>query len=77
MRSSKKQNLRNVSVKSELKTLTKKLEQQILAGSAAEAQTAYRTLAKRLDQAQSKGITEKNTVSRKKSRLSTRIAKLS
>ena len=68
---------KNKSVKSMLKTLAKKVEQAIDAKSADTAKDALVKAMKAYDKAASKGILHKSTASRKISRLSTRVSKIS
>lgn len=76
MRADRNRHLRNLNVKSELKTLTRKFLQAAKAGLGDPAKTALGTLIKRLDQAAHRKILHRNTASRLKSRLSRRLAKL-
>jgi small subunit ribosomal protein S20 len=69
LRQSKKRRLRNRAVKSNVKTQVKTLLASVQEGSAEETRDAYRTTAKKLDQAAAKGIIHPNTAARKKSRL--------
>ena len=66
--------LRNLDVKSELKTLVRRLRELVQSGKKSEAQEFYRLLSRRLDQAACRNILHKNTASRKKSRLAKYIA---
>ena len=68
--------MRNLHVKSELKTLLRRFSAATQAGKKEEAQATYRLLAKRLDQAASKKALHRNTASRKRSRLARMLAKL-
>jgi len=65
--------LRNQAVKSRVKTFVKKLLTAIELKDAAAATASLVTAQKELDKAVSKGILNKNAVSRKKSRLSARV----
>jgi small subunit ribosomal protein S20 len=71
-----KQQLINKSAKSMLKTLAKKVEQAVKAKNADVAKTAMVNAMKAYDKAASKGILHKNTASRKISRLSTQVRKI-
>ena len=73
MRADTQRHLRNLQVLSELKTLLRSFREQARAGKRDGAQTAYRLLAKRLDQAAKRNILHKNTASRKKSRLARKL----
>jgi len=77
MRSGIKRRERKTAVKSELKTLAKKLDKHLKGKAAPETQSAYRLLAKRLDQAARRGIIHPNAASRKKARLAKQLAALS
>lgn len=66
--------LRNLEVRSELKTLIRKFREALRAGGEG-AQTAYRHLVKRLDQAARRNIIHRNTASRRKSRLARQLQK--
>lgn len=77
MRADRKLRLRNLSLKSELKTLTKKFLGLVQKGSATQAQESLRLLTKRLDQAAQKHLLHRKTVSRKVSRLERHLHKLS
>jgi len=72
-----KRHLINKSVKSTLKTLAKKVEQAIEAKNLEAAQNAMVTAMKAYDKAASQGIMHKTTVSRKISRLSAKVSKIS
>ena len=71
-----KQQLINNSAKSLLKTLSKKVEQAVEAKDAAVAKAAMVNAMKAYDKAASKGILHKSTASRKISRLSTKVGKI-
>ena len=64
----KKENLRNKAVKSNLKTVVKKAEIAIADGSA-DAQMAVVEAVSTIGKAQSKGVLHKNTAARKISRM--------
>ena len=67
----------NKSVKSMLKTLAKKVEQAVEAKNADVAKEAMVKAMKAYDKAASQGILHKSTASRKISRLSTKVNKIS
>ncbi len=67
----------NKSVKSMLKTLAKKVEQAVEAKNADVAKEAMVKAMRAYDKAASQGILHKSTASRKISRLSTKISKIS
>lgn len=73
----KKRTLRNQSVKSALKTETKKFLSLISSKKLDEAKEELKRLVSELDRASSKGVIHKNTASRKKSRLTKKLASLS
>jgi small subunit ribosomal protein S20 len=60
---------RNKAVKSQLRTVTKKVYAAVSEGDAEVALTTQREAARALDKAASKGVLHKRTVARKKSRL--------
>jgi small subunit ribosomal protein S20 len=70
------QQLINKSAKSMLKTLAKKVEQAVEAKNADVAKAAMVNAMKAYDKAASKGILHKSTASRKISRLSTKVGKI-
>ena len=65
---SKKENLRNKAVKSNLKTVIKKADIAVADGSA-DAQMAVVEAVSTIDRARSKGILHKNTAARKVSKM--------
>ncbi len=67
----------NKSAKSMLKTLAKKVEQAVAAKNAEVAKDAMIKAMKAYDKAASAGILHKSTASRKISRLSTKVSKIS
>lgn len=67
---------KNKAEKSELKTIIKKFEAAVAAGSQEEAGAAYKTAVKSVDQAVNKGILHKNTAARKKSSMTLKLNKL-
>ena len=77
LRKSKKRHSRNISIKSELHSLSKKVETLISAKKPDEAKSALKAFLSKLDKAATKGIIHRNTASRKSSRLMKRIAGLS
>jgi len=64
---------RNRSLKHELRTRCKRVLEVVEEGNVAEAETVFRTTAKRLDQAADKGVIHRNAAARLKSRLSAKI----
>jgi small subunit ribosomal protein S20 len=69
MKQDKVRNSRNRSIKGELRTLARRVNEAIAAGNLEEAESGYRVAAKRLAQAGSKGTIHKNAASRRSSRL--------
>ncbi len=67
----------NKSVKSMLKTLAKKVEQAVASKNAETAKDALVKAMKAYDKAASAGVLHRSTVSRKISRLSTKVGKIS
>lgn len=76
-RQDEKRHERNKSVKSMLKTLAKKVEQAAAAKDAGAAKEALVKAMKAYDKAATAGVLHKSTVSRKISRLSTKVGKIS
>ena len=76
MRSDRKRRLRNASVVGELKTLARKFERLIQGKEKEKAIPLLREAFQKLDKAVSRGIIHKNRASRKKSRLSRKLAAL-
>ncbi|OGW53616.1 MAG: 30S ribosomal protein S20 [Nitrospirae bacterium RBG_19FT_COMBO_55_12] len=72
-----KKHLINKSVKSALKTLAKKVEQAVETKNADLAKESLIKAMKAYDKAASQGILHKSTSSRKISRLSTKVGKIS
>ena len=76
MRSSARKQTQNRTVKSRLKTLEKNFLETAKAGKKDEASTALRAAISGYDKAAKTGVIHFATASRKKSRLSTRLAAL-
>lgn len=76
IRKDKKRRLRNLALKSELKTLIKKLNGLISSNKTDEAKKMLSVVMSKLDKAAKKGIIKRHNADRKKSRLSLKIAKL-
>lgn len=68
--------LRNQAVKSRVKTFVKKVLAAVDSKNIDDAKAALSVAYKELDKAVSKGILKKNTVSRTKSRLATKVQEL-
>ena len=77
LRADKKRRLRNTRIKGDLKRSLKKLQSLLAAKKVDEAKKALKEAISKLDRAVSKGLLNKNTVSRRKSRLSIRLNKIS
>ncbi len=71
-----KARLRNVAVKSELKTNVRKVREAIAAGDKEQAQAALSTASVKLDKAVSKGVIHKNQAANRKSALAKQVAAL-
>ena len=67
---------KNKASKSELKTIIKKFEAAVAAGSREAADAAYKTAVKSVDQAVNKGLLHKNNAARKKSSMTLKLNKL-
>ena len=65
--------LRNQAIKSRVKTIVKKVLVAIEANEAETAKAALSVAYKELDKAVTKGVLKKNTVSRKKARLTAKV----
>ena len=70
-----KANLRNRSIKSELLTFRRKVEEAIAAGDKSVATAAVSTYASKLDKAAKRGVIKSNTADRKKARTAAALAK--
>jgi small subunit ribosomal protein S20 len=77
LRKAKKRHFRNISLKSELKTLAKRFEKLVSEKKVSEAKDFLKTLVSKLDKAATKGIIHKNAASRKTSRLTKKLSALS
>ena len=76
IRSNERKRVRNVAVKTNIKTEVKRVEQAIEDGNFEIAKKMLSEAASVLDSASAKGIIKKNTGSRKKSRLAKKINSL-
>ena len=74
VRSDRNRRLRNASVLGELKTLARKFERFIQDKQKEKATPLLKEVLQKLDKAVSRGIIHKNRASRKKSRLSRKLA---
>ena len=77
LRKAKLRHFKNISTKTELKTLAKKFQKLVETKKADEAKKKISSLISKIDRAASKGIIKANTASRKISRLMKRLSKLS
>lgn len=71
-----KSRLRNVAVKSELKTHVRKVREAIAAGDKDAASTALKVASTKLDKAVSKGVIHENQAANRKSALAKGVASL-
>ena len=71
-----KSRLRNVAVKSELKTHIRKVREAIAAGDKSVAETALKTASTKLDKAASKGVIHSNQAANRKSALAKQVGAL-
>lgn len=71
-----KARLRNVAVKSELKTNVRKVREAIAAGDKTVAEAALKTASVKLDKAVSKGVIHSNQAANRKSALAKQVAAL-
>jgi small subunit ribosomal protein S20 len=75
LRQQERRRLRNRATRSALRTHIKKVRNAVTENNLPQAETEFRTTAKKLDQAAAKGVIHANTASRYKSRLSQSIRK--
>lgn len=66
----------NKSKKSALKTTLKKFDAAVMNGDRAEADAAYRTAAKAVDQAAGRGLIHKNNAANKKSAMAKKLSQM-
>lgn len=74
LRQIQKQTLRNAGLKSALRTTIKKFEKALVEGQA-DVENKLRAALRALDKARTKGVLHRNTVARKKSRLTKKFNK--
>ncbi len=74
IRSDERKRVRNMMVRSRVKTFIKKAEQAILAGEETSAEAVRQAIAQ-LDKAASKGVIHRNNAARRKSRLMAKFNK--
>ena len=75
-KTNEKARLRNRTVKSELKTYTRKVRSAVTAGDADAAAKALKDASRKLDKAVSKGVIHKNQAANRKSGLAKQVAGL-
>ncbi|MEW6911508.1 30S ribosomal protein S20 [Trueperella pyogenes] len=75
-KTNEKRRLRNKAVKSEVRTLVRKVREAAEAGQAEEAETALRVVSRKLDKAVSKGVIHRNQAANRKSKLAKLVAKI-
>lgn len=73
MRQDEKRHLRNVSVKSSLKTFARRVERLVVEKDASNAEAMLRKAVSALDAAAGKGIIHRNKAARKKASLSRKV----
>ena len=71
-----KRKLRNMAIRSTVRTVVKKTRETISEGKKDEAQTALKAASKALLSSVSKGVSHKNSAARKQSRLALQVNKL-
>ena len=71
-----KSRLRNVAVKSELKTQIRKVREAIAAGDKENAEVAFKKASVKLDKAASKGVIHENQAANRKSALAKQVGAL-
>ena len=76
IRTNEKRRQRNLSVKSELKTLVHKTREAVEAGDKEAAIEALRVASRKLDKAVSKGVIHRNQAANRKSKLARRVQSL-
>jgi len=76
LRKSKHRHFKNITIKSELKTLVKKFERLITDKKADEAKKVINSIVSKIDRAASRGVIKNNTASRKISRLMKKLSSL-
>ena len=72
----KARNARNKARKSDMKTAIKKFTALAAEGNRAEAESAYRTAVRKVDQASAKGVIHKNAAAHKKSAMALKLNQL-
>ena len=75
-KTNEKARLRNKAVKSELRTLIRRVREAVASGDKEAAETALRAASKKLDKAVSKGVIHTNQAANRKSAIAKAVAKL-
>lgn len=75
IRKAKLKHFKNISTRTELRTLAKKFEKLVADKKSDDAKKAIATLVSKIDRAASKGIIKRNTASRKISRLMKKLSR--
>lgn len=68
-----KARVRNVAVRSELKTVVRKVNKAVEAGDKQQAQEALQVAGRKLDKAVSKGVIHKNQAANRKSKIAAKV----
>ncbi len=68
-----KARVRNVAVRSELKTVVRKVNKAVEAGDKQQAQEALQVASRKLDKAVSKGVIHKNQAANRKSKIAAKV----
>lgn len=76
LRKAKKRHFKNISTKSELKTLKKNFEKLVSSKKLEDAKSVLKTLTSKIDRAASKGVIKANAASRSISRLMKKLSKV-
>ena len=76
IRTNEKARVRNVAVRSELKTHVRRVREAVAAGDKSAAQSALKSASVKLDKAVSKGVIHKNQAANRKSSLAKQVASL-
>jgi small subunit ribosomal protein S20 len=74
-RQNERRRVRNLAVRSRLKTEARNVSEAVAAGDQERSQAGLRTAARRFDKAVSSGAISKRTAARRKSRLARRVAR--
>lgn len=77
IRTNEKARVRNKAVKSELKTLVRKVRESVEEGNKEEAAAALTIASRKLDKAASKGVIHQNQAANRKSKLAKQVDALS